>query len=68
MVKHSQIICQLFADELLRVFDRFVGLAFKGLKLIISYLFLQRGIHKFYQNHLEIHMNISAFHNLVNQR
>ena len=35
MVKHTHIIRQQFADELFEcVFDHFVGLAFKGLKLI----------------------------------
>ena len=32
MVKHAQTIRRQFADELLSVFDRFVGLALKRLK------------------------------------
>ena len=31
MIKHTQTIRQLTADELLSVFDHFVGLALKGL-------------------------------------
>ena len=31
MVTHTQTICRQIADELLSVFDHFVGLALKGL-------------------------------------
>ena len=32
LVRHFQAICRQIADELLSVFDHFVGLALKGLK------------------------------------
>ena len=36
MVKHTQTICRLLPANCLGVFDHFLGLALKGLKLVVD--------------------------------
>ena len=42
MIKHTQTIRRQIADELLSVFDHFVGFALKGLKILRVPLILRK--------------------------
>ena len=44
MVKHTQTIRRQSADELVRVFDHFVGLALKGLGISLSSQVMEKSL------------------------
>ena len=54
MAKHTQTICRQQPTNCLTVFDHFVGLAFKGLKLSISVPFYFHQIFHIVERKLDI--------------